>query len=394
MKNYQQFEGLFGLERETLRIDADGHLAQTPHPFESAFLERDFCENQLEIITPPCHSIADMLETLSGLDREARTCLKHRQETLWLFSNPPHVESEDEIPVAYFREDSRAGKNRYRKYLEQKYGKRKMLFSGIHFNFSFLDEYLQALKPEQTAFQEFKNQFYLKLAKQVLSYSWLLVLLTAASPVCDITLSHHQIAGAVLSDYASERSSQNGYWNSFIPHLNYHSVPEYTESIQAYIKEGLLYSAAELYLPVRLKPRGENSLESLKLNGINHIELRMFDLNPLEPLGISRKDLEFAHILLVYLSQQADFAFTPDLQEQAVRNHQASASLQIQNVLIQGRPILEQAQNVLSDMRRTFAEYPDILTILDYQKQKLEGHRPSEQIQHLKRDDFLNLLVS
>ncbi|MBR1555344.1 MAG: glutathione synthase [Oscillospiraceae bacterium] len=394
MKNYQQFEGLFGLERETLRIDADGHLAQTPHPFESACLERDFCENQLEIITPPCHSIADMLETLSGLDREARNCLKHQQETLWLFSNPPHIDSEDEIPVAYFREDSRAGKNRYRQYLEQKYGKRKMLFSGIHFNFSFLDEYLQTLKPEQTEFQEFKNQFYLKLAKQVLSYSWLLVLLTAASPVSNITLSHHQITGATLSDYASERSSRKGYWNSFIPCMNYDSVPEYTESIEAYIKEGLLYSAAELYLPVRLKPRGENSLESLKKNGINHIELRMFDLNPLEPLGISRKDLEFAHILLVYLSQQADFEFTPDLQEQAVRNHQAAASLQVQNVLIQGRPILERAQNVLSDMRRTFAEYPDILEVLDYQEKKLEGRRPSEQIRYLKQDEFLNLLVS
>lgn len=394
MKNYQQFEGLFGLERETLRIDADGHLAQTPHPFENACLERDFCENQLEIITPPCHSIADMLTALSGLDKEARNRLKHQQETLWLFSNPPHIDSEDEIPVAYFREESRAGKNRYRQYLEQKYGKRKMLFSGIHFNFSFLDAYLLTLKPEQTAFQEFKNQFYLKLAKQVLSYSWLLVLLTAASPVSDITFSHQRIAGATLSDYASERSSHKGYWNAFIPHLNYHSVPEYTRSIQAYIKEGLLYSAAELYLPVRLKPRGENTQESLEKNGVNHIELRMFDLNPLEPLGISQKDLEFAHILLVYLSQQEDFAFTPELQEQAVRNHQAAASLQIQNVLIQGRPILLQAQNILADMSRTFAEYPDILEILNYQKKKLEGRRPSEQIQHLHCDEFLHLLVS
>ncbi|MBE6876255.1 MAG: glutathione synthase [Ruminococcus sp.] len=394
MKNYQQFEGLFGLERETLRVDADGHLAQTPHPFKNGCLERDFCENQLEIITPPCHSIADMLDSLSGLDKEARTCLKNQQETLWLFSNPPHVENEDEIPVAYFHEDSRAGKNRYRQYLEQKYGKRKMLFSGIHFNFSFLDAYLQTLNQKQTDFQEFKNLFYLKLAKQVLSYSWLLVLLTAASPVSDITLSHHRIASAALSDYASERSSRKGYWNAFVPHLNYASVSEYVESIQAYIKEGLLYSAAELYLPVRLKPKGENSLESLERNGINHIELRMFDLNPLEPLGISQKDLEFAHVLLIYLSQQADFEFTPELQEQAVRNHQAAASLQIQNVLIQGRPILTQAQNVLSDMSRAFAEYPDILKILDYQKQKLDGHRPSEQIQHLKCEEFLNLLVS
>ena len=42
----------FGIERESLRINADGTLAQTPHPFEEhKNIDRDFCENQVEMIS-------------------------------------------------------------------------------------------------------------------------------------------------------------------------------------------------------------------------------------------------------------------------------------------------------------------------------------------------------
>ena len=42
----------FGIERESLRVYADGTLAQTPHPFEEhKNIDRDFCENQVEIIS-------------------------------------------------------------------------------------------------------------------------------------------------------------------------------------------------------------------------------------------------------------------------------------------------------------------------------------------------------
>ena len=47
------FEGNFGLEREALRLGADGHLARTPHPFppDHPRIVRDFCECQTEINT-------------------------------------------------------------------------------------------------------------------------------------------------------------------------------------------------------------------------------------------------------------------------------------------------------------------------------------------------------
>lgn len=44
--------GEFGLERETLRVTQDGHMAHTPHPFPNdPNIVKDFCENQTEINT-------------------------------------------------------------------------------------------------------------------------------------------------------------------------------------------------------------------------------------------------------------------------------------------------------------------------------------------------------
>ena len=51
-KNISLLGGTFGLERETLRVNAAGGMAQTPHPFpDDLHIVKDFCENQAEINT-------------------------------------------------------------------------------------------------------------------------------------------------------------------------------------------------------------------------------------------------------------------------------------------------------------------------------------------------------
>lgn len=346
------FDGHFGIERETLRVDSSGRLAQTPHPFgDSPFITRDFCENQIELITPVCGSIPSAMEALRRLDAEARSGIEANGETLWLYSNPPHFTSEAEIPVANFT-GVQSNKRNYREKLERRYGKRLMLFSGIHFNFSFSEDYLHSIHTAGD-YEDFRSEFYLRLYQQISRYSWLPLLLTAASPVYDRSLDEDGAAGAVRSEYASMRSGKRGYWNEWIPVLRFDSLYDFTESIQAYIDKGLLFSVSELYLPVRLKPRGENHLHNLK-NGISHIELRMFDLNPLEPLGISEADLEFAHLLLMYLSTLPAFDYTPELQRQAVRNHQNAARFDINGVEIDGMPILQRAEQVIRGMLTFF----------------------------------------
>ena len=388
------FDGLFGLERETLRVTSDGRLAQTPHPFtDNKYLDRDFCENQLELITPPCKSIERMMVLLEHLDSTARQELSKRNEYLWLNSNPPHIDSENEIPIANFT-GSQSSKHDYRIKLERRYGKRLMLYSGIHFNFSFSEELLHSLNKGGEDYSDFKNKFYFRLSKQIFRYNWLLVLLTSASPDYDLSLDGDGLSGSAFDGKASLRSSERGYWNQFIPILDYTDLYAYIESIDSYIDKGALFSAGELYLPMRLKPPGSNSLDSLIENGVDHIELRMFDINPLYPLGISAEDLRFAHFFILYLSQLPDFIFTPDLQETAIKNHRAAAEYDLDKIKINGYPAKEAALGLLEDMTQYFRDFPEVQSSINIQKNKLINNKRHCVLVHEQlKNDFQNNML-
>jgi len=365
----EKFKGAFGIERETLRVDSRGRLAQTPHPFgDSENITRDFCENQIELITPVCYTIEDAVSELAKLDKTAREKIAENGEQIWLYSNPPHFETEADIPIADFT-GMNSGKRLYREQLERRYGKRLMLFSGIHFNFSFSQEYLEKLSGGKVT-DAFRNALYLRLYKQLSLHSWLILLLTAASPVYDKSLFADSAQGSELGKYSSVRSGEKGYWNEFVPTLDPSSLDNFVDSIQYYVDKGLLFSASEVYLPVRLKPFGENNLENLK-KGISHIELRMFDLNPLENVGINADDLRFAYLLAVYLAQQADFDYTPQVQQQAVANHKNAALYDLSGVTIDGVNIIEKAAQIIDDMANFFDDCEQARQVLSYERSKL-----------------------
>ena len=361
------YSGKFGIERETLRVDGQGRLAQTPHPFgNDELITRDFCENQVELVTPVCHSVDEAVEALAELDKRTREELAKNGESIWLYSNPPHFDSEKDIPIADFTGDH-SSKRAYREVLQQKYGKKLMLFSGIHFNFSFAEEFLRELNTNNEDFQTFRDEFYLRLYKQLMVHSWLLVLLTAASPYYDASLDKDGKSGIIMSEYSSLRNSKRGYWNKFLPILDHRSLKTFTGSIKKHIVTGSLYSASELYLPIRLKPKGVNTLENLASKGVDHIELRMFDLNPSAVLGIDSRDLEFAHLLILYLLSQADFDFTPELQEKAVRDHKNAALLEPDTKL------LERGLEVIEEMEKHFSGNEKALEIIAFEKEKILG---------------------
>lgn len=363
------YSGKFGIERETLRVDIQNRLAQTPHPFgNDEHITRDFCENQIELVTPVCNSIDEAVDALAELDKKAREQLAKNGESIWLYSNPPHFDSEDDIPIADFTGDH-SSKRAYRELLEQKYGKKLMLFSGIHFNFSFAEEFLRKLNTNNEDLQTFRNELYLRLYKQLMVHSWLLVLLTAASPYYDASLDKDGKSGIIMSEYSSLRNSKRGYWNKFLPILDHRNLKTFTGSIKKHIVTGSLYSATELYLPIRLKPNGVNSLENLAANGVDHIELRMFDINPSAPLGIDERDLEFAHLLILYLLSKPDFDFTPELQEKAVLDHKNAALLE------PDIEFLERGEAIIEAMREYFTGNGNEEDILEFEKRKLNGQK-------------------
>lgn len=377
-------EGNFGLEKESLRVTEEGFLSHTSHPFgDNPNMERDFCENQTELITDVWDSTDGAWQHLAELHRQAVRTLLHLdtgKEVLWPFSNPPYVKGEDDIPIAAYT-GSQKKKELYREYLAGKYGKKKMLFSGIHFNFSFSEELLKEGYKNSgiLSYREYKDQIYLELARKVTKYSWLIVYLTAASPVMDGSyFSEKDMGKSILKNYASPRCSEIGYWNHFVPLLAYENMGDYIRSIESYVEKGCLREAAELYYPVRLKPAGQNSLDRLKELGVNHIELRMLDLNPLAPIGIVKEDLKFLHLLILYLMSLEDTEFESFEQIMAITNEKRAAKYEERDIWIEtgwnrAVSVRDAALDILFGMEHFFEGAGDetLMEAIYYQEQKV-----------------------
>lgn len=397
------YNGSFGIEKESLRVQKDGFLSHTPHPFgNNPHIDRDFCENQIEIVTDVFDDINSVFNQLSKFHNtvvQKLLSLETGNEILWMFSNPPYVKGENDIPIASFK-GSLKGKEIYRKYLAEKYGKKKMLFSGIHFNFSFADELIEYgfRESKMNSLADYKNNLYLELAKKMTKYSWLIVYLTAASPITDGSFFDDSAIGKdVVTPFSSARCSEIGYWNEFTPILNYDNLESYVAGIQQYIADGLLKSASELYYPIRLKPLGANSIENLEKTGVNHIELRMLDLNPLSPVGIFKEDMDFLHMLILYLTSLEDEDFSQSEQICSIRNVKQAAKYDDENTFIsfggEKISVKSAAYNVLSDMQKFFKKYNQdkALNIIDYQKNKItdKNKRYVERIREYYSENYV-----
>ena len=374
--------GKIGLEKEGLRITRSGFMAQTRDPF----------------VGDPC-----IVECLDQCTKRIRKTLRSlpEPELLWPFSNPPYIRQEADIPVAQYEGEQRH-KTEYRNYLAERYGKYKMTFSGIHFNYSFSDELLRAeyearrsrggesnvlaknegVGEAEPSYKEFKNAFYVSLAAKALTYNWLIVAATAASPLLDCSYVEKGKWGRdVFNGMGSTRCSELGYWNFFTPVLDYSSLEAYADSIRNYIAYGLIKSSSELYFPIRLKPPGKYDIGRLRDEGVSHIELRMIDLNPLTPVGLDERDAEFIRLLLIYLAALPDQDFPARDQIQAIQNTKNAAryDLKTVNIVLPGEKSVDAvsaALRIIEDMRKFYsgikANMGDVESVLQYQADKFE----------------------
>lgn len=376
-------DGMFGLEKESLRVLEDGTFSHTRQPFEdSDFIVRDFCENQTEINTKVHGTAEAAVQELQEYYRIIQRAIYDLpvREYMWPFSNPPYIRNENDIPVAAF-DGQEQFKTVYRDYLSDKYGRYRMTFSGIHVNFSFSEELLQySFRLDGgNSFQSYKDALYLKLAGSLAVYGWILTAVTAASPLLDSSFVEKGVCGNdVFMGLASVRCSELGYWNDFAPVFDYQSIESYADSIEKYVFQGLLKASSELYYPVRLKPAGENNLENLRKNGVNHIELRMFDLNPLCEEGLEEKDVLFAQLLMIWLLYRPEEELSVKHQVHAVQNFKNAAHYDLKTVKISlpdGKicSVAQAAINIIDEMKNFFEEIQaDVQEILDFQYQKFE----------------------
>ena len=338
--------GNFGIEREALRLDKNGYLAKSDHPEEfgdkahNPYITTDFSESQIEVITPALSDIKETYDFTRAL--YDIVAMEIGDEYLWPDSMPCIIPDDKDIPVAKFDNNSKEAQE-YREKLLLKYGGKKQLISGIHYNFSFDESIIEKLYEDskrKLSYKEFKNSIYLKVARNYLRYRWLIVYLLGAAPIVhesfidsckcplkEVNHSEYSSLGAI-----SHRNGKCGYKNKVDLFPSYNSVNEYLESIDRYIKDELIENYKELYSQVRLKPSDtKNFKESLLNDGIRYLEYRTIDINPFEKGGISLDDLKFLQVFNIYLLTKEESEFE-NWQEEALENQQLIAVHGIDNI--------------------------------------------------------------
>jgi len=183
-----------GIEKESLRVHADGRLAETPHPaaLGSALthpnITTDFSESQLELITGIHESVERCLEELERIHQVVYRALQ--DQILWCASMPCNLPADDAIPLGrYGSSNVGRAKTVYRTGLAYRYGRRMQMISGIHYNWS-----LPGLGTEE----------YFPLIRNFRRHGWLLFYLFGASPA--------RTTAARPRTYTGRSSSEN-VWN-------------------------------------------------------------------------------------------------------------------------------------------------------------------------------------
>lgn len=392
-------QSLRGLEKESLRVTPEGRIAQTPHPaslgsaLTHSYITTDYSEAQLELITPTFDNLDELLHFLTMLHRHVYRHLSG--EMMWVNSMPCLIEGEASIPIANYG-DSLLGrlKHVYRHGLAHRYGKAMQTISGVHFNYSYTDTFWQRFAEPGQSLQVAKNLGYFKILRNFLRVNWWLVLMFGASPaVCNSFFqgrSHNlmvQDNHTALGLHATSlRMSDLGYQNSRQKNLFIcpNSVVEYANSLQhamrmpdadferiglkrdgqyQQLSTHLLQIENEYYGAMRPK-RNAASLKrpstALLEQGVEYLEVRLLDLDPFEPIGVSKEQLQVTELMLLYCLLLPSPPMTPAEYGQ-VRNRmhyvvshgrdpQAKLTLPDHNRADQERSVQAHAQSVLSEL--------------------------------------------
>jgi glutamate--cysteine ligase len=341
--------GNYGIERELLRVDGNGDLSLNPHPkvygnkLKNPYITTDFAESQVELVTP---AFSKVEETYNFTNILYDIISMHDEEELLWPQSMPCIINEEDIKIAVF-DDSEDGieARSYREELIEKYGGKKQLISGIHYNFSFGDGFIEKIyysKKRDLSLKDFKDQIYLKMIRNYLRYRWLIIYILGATPIlhetykseCDLKLE--EIAKGVYSNKGviSFRNGHCGYRNTIDLFPDYSSIKSYLKSIRGFIDRGLIRDHKELYNPIRLKPRDKKNFdESLLKYGISYLEYRGIDINPFEKGGIALIDLYFLQIfnLFLLIKEESDY---DKWQEEALENHYKIAEEGQRDVLL------------------------------------------------------------
>ena len=337
-------QGLKGLEKESLRITANGDIAQTPHPvgLGSALthpsITTDYSESLLEFITPP---FADIKETLGHMHQIHQYVYTHLGDEMLLGTSMPCGLHDDlSVPIAdYGSSNIGKMKHAYRVGLWHRYGRTMQAIAGIHYNYSVPDglwPLLHRLSGRYIDLNSFVSEAYFGLIRNFQRQGWLILYLFGASPaICKTffnsrpqlldefeefdphTVYHPYATSLRMSDIGYKSKNQAGL------RIDYNSLQGYVDSLSAAINTpypeyeaigvkvdgeyrqlnaNLLQIENEFYSTMRPKQiaqSGEKPTLALKRRGVLYVEMRSLDLNIFNPIGIEESTARFIEAFLL-----------------------------------------------------------------------------------------------
>ena len=267
-------------------------------------------------------------------------------EMLWVSSMPCGLPEDDAIPLGqYGSSNVGQAKTVYRNGLGYRYGRRMQTISGIHYNWSL---------------PGVSSEAYFGLIRNFRRHAFLLLYLFGASPaVCstfvqgrDHSLQEMQPGTMGLPYATSLRMGRLGYQSAAQSALavSYNSLEGYAASLHqaltvpypAYeaigmrdadghfkqLATSLLQIENEFYGTIRPKRvifQGERPLHALRERGVEYVEVRLMDLDPFEPVGISAATLRFLDVFLLHCLTQPSPQDNPQEIAAMAHNQQAVA---------------------------------------------------------------------
>ena len=340
-----------GIEKESLRATAEGSLAMTPHPqalgsaLTHPHITTDYSEAQLELITGVHATPESCLEELLQIHQFTYRALG--DEMLWVSSMPCSLPADENIPIGrYGSSNVGRAKSVYRMGLAHRYGRRMQTISGIHYNWSLPD-----VSSEQ----------YFALIRNFRRHAFLLLYLFGASPaVCSGFVAGREHALQPLArdtmympHGTSLRMGRLGYQSEAQASLavSYNGLDGYAASLQEALTRPyppyeavgimnpggeynqlattLLQIENEFYgtiRPKRVIRPGERPLHALRERGVEYVEVRLLDLNPFVPIGITAQNIRFLDIFLLHCLLSDSPPDTPQEIAALARNQDKTAA--------------------------------------------------------------------
>jgi len=298
---------MVGVEKECLRVTADGTLSVLPHPqsvgsaLTHPFITTDFSEALLELVTPTSMPCGLKLDCDVPIGRYGRSNIGHMK----------HV---------------------YRRGLGLRYGRKMQAIAGVHYNYSYPDSFWQLLAEVegQSVNQDFISGQYFALARNILRFGWLIPYLFGASPAVCGTFFGSTPPPEVMNKHATNtyfepfatslRMGDIGYQNNrdesttvYVAFLQ----KAITEPSERYEKMGLFDADGEYQQlntnllqienehyssirPKQITEPMEMPLLAMQRRGVRYVELRSLDVNAYDPLGINDEQLRFLESFMLF----------------------------------------------------------------------------------------------